>query len=595
MTDRPVLCLSPDLALPLDAVTEAFGVVGVRGSGKSYASKVLVEELTKAGLPVAIMDPLGVHWGLRSSADGERPGFPFVIFGGDHADVPLSESAGEVVADFVISERQPTVLDMSLMRKAEMRRFATAFLSRLYHRNRQPLHLVVDEADLFAPQRVDDPTLLGAMEDIVRRGRAKGLGCTLITQRPAVISKDVLTQIGTLIALRLAGPQDRKALDEWVRANGTAEQRDELLGSLASLPTGTAWVWSPHWLGIFQKVAIRPLETFDSSATPKSGEAIVAPRAFAEVDLEALKTRIASTIERAKADDPRELRKRIADLERELKTRPKIEQERIVERVEVEVVPAWVDVFVGDVRSRMAGIREQMAALDQVLSGNDEPAVPVLAGIAGKIDTKIDRPSTVNHRAVLPESVKRVAIAELPESRPQSRPQIRKFEPTAAISVPQQRILDALARLRGARLYQPSRQNVAALAGYSWRGGRFSNLLGELRSAGLIEYPAPNLITSTDDGLAAAGPVEPIGSLRELHDAWRAILPRPEASLMDELISRYPDAMTREELAEATGYTAAGGRFSNLLGALRSFGLAEYPGRGLVRADDVLFPEIGGI
>ena len=56
------------------------------------------------------------------------------------------------------------------------------------------------------------------MEDLVRRGRARGLGATLITQRPAVLNKDVLTQAEVLIALGMTGPRDVAAIDEWVRS-----------------------------------------------------------------------------------------------------------------------------------------------------------------------------------------------------------------------------------------------------------------------------------------------------------------------------------------------------------------------------------------
>jgi DNA helicase HerA-like ATPase len=57
---------------------------------------------------------------------------------------------------------------------------------RLYHRNRDPLHLVLDEADALAPQRTDPggQRLLGAIEDLVRRGRARGIGLSMISQSP---------------------------------------------------------------------------------------------------------------------------------------------------------------------------------------------------------------------------------------------------------------------------------------------------------------------------------------------------------------------------------------------------------------------------
>jgi DNA helicase HerA-like ATPase len=75
------------------------------------------------------------------------------------------------------------VIDLSLLSKSASRTFMAPFLERLYHRNREALHVVIDEADAFAPQRAqaDGLRLLGAMEDLVRRGRARGIGVTLIT------------------------------------------------------------------------------------------------------------------------------------------------------------------------------------------------------------------------------------------------------------------------------------------------------------------------------------------------------------------------------------------------------------------------------
>ncbi len=88
---RPKLKLSQDLELPEEAVTETFAILGKRGVGKTTTARVLTEELLEVGLPVLILDPTGVWWGLRTSADGRRDGYPVVIFGGDHADVPLEE------------------------------------------------------------------------------------------------------------------------------------------------------------------------------------------------------------------------------------------------------------------------------------------------------------------------------------------------------------------------------------------------------------------------------------------------------------------------------------------------------------------------
>ena len=208
---------------------------------------------------------------------------------------------------------------------ADQRRLVTDFCERLYHRKgqdkyRQPLHVVIDEADEFVPQRIQtgQERMFGAIDRLVRRGRSSGIGVTLISQRAAVINKDVLTQIEVLICLRTISPQDRKALEAWVEAHDAHDQKGEFMASLASLAIGEAWIWSPGWLDLFKRVQIRERKTFDSSATPKIGEKAKWPTAAAVVDLEKLRAELASTIERAKAEDPRELRKKIAALEAEL-------------------------------------------------------------------------------------------------------------------------------------------------------------------------------------------------------------------------------------------------------------------------------------
>ena len=119
--------------------------------------------------------------------------------------------------------------------------------------------------------------MLGAMSDLVRRGRVRGLGATLITQRPATLNKDILTQAEVLIALRMTGPRDVQAIDEWVRLHADEGEAREVKASLASLPVGTAWVWSPGWLELLRRVQVRQPRTFDSSSTPRPGQRRPAP------------------------------------------------------------------------------------------------------------------------------------------------------------------------------------------------------------------------------------------------------------------------------------------------------------------------------
>ncbi|MBK8270208.1 MAG: DUF853 family protein [Planctomycetes bacterium] len=314
--------------LPSDASTQAISLLGRRGSGKTNTATVIVEELLKANVRVIILDPMSIWYGLRSSSDGKRDGFPIAILGGEHGDIPLEAHGGRHVAEFVVRENISAVIDVFEFGENDKRRFVADFCETFYKQNRTAMMLVVEEADEFAPQGnllgKDAPRCLGAMQNIVRRGRSRGIGCMLITQRSAAIAKDVLTQTECLFAMQTTAPHDLKAIEAWLSYHVDKATANSAIADLPKFQRGEAWVSSPGWLGDLIRVQVRKRETFDSSATPKPGETKAQPKTLAEVDLSKLATGMKDAVEQAKANDPKELKRRIADLERQLSAKPAI-------------------------------------------------------------------------------------------------------------------------------------------------------------------------------------------------------------------------------------------------------------------------------
>jgi hypothetical protein len=544
------ITLSEELTLPLEAVTETFVILAKRGSGKTYTAAVLAEEIIGAGHPCVIVDPVGVWWGLRAAADGVGPGLPVVIFGGDHGDVPLDEQSGDIIADAIIAERFSAVLDLSVLSKAAARRFMAAFIARLYHRNRDPLHLIVDEADAFAPQRTDagGAVLLGAMEDLVRRGRARGIGCTLITQRPAVLNKDVLTQAEVLICLRMNGVRDVQAIDEWVRLHADEDEARDLKKSLPSLPVGTAWVWSPGWLNILEQVKIRARTTFDSSATPKVGEKRIVPKQMADVDIVALGQKITGAAEEAKANDPRELRARITRLEKDLAAAESARPEPVIERVEV---PVLTD--------------EDRAELGQLL-GRINSVSQILDRIAGALTAPPSSPPTrpaappARRPATVEPSAPNASTRARPAERSTDAPRFGKTERT---------ILAVLAQ-HGPRTHS----QLALLSGYSAKASTIGVSLGKLRKAGLVAEGQP--ITATPEGIDWLGDdYEPLPTGEALIEYWRNKFGLTEQRVLDAMLSLYPATTTQAEIADLTGYSRTASTIGVALGRLRKVGVVD--------------------
>ncbi|TPN79484.1 DUF87 domain-containing protein, partial [Mesorhizobium sp. B1-1-5] len=136
-----------DIAPFLDKPT---AIVGTTGAGKTFAAKGAVERLLELGRRVIILDPTGAWYGLRAGADGgAEGGFPVLIFGGDHADIPIDPTgeAGKALALALADRDVQAIIDTSEMTGGEKNRFLTPFLEHLYARNKAALHLVVDEAD----------------------------------------------------------------------------------------------------------------------------------------------------------------------------------------------------------------------------------------------------------------------------------------------------------------------------------------------------------------------------------------------------------------------------------------------------------------
>jgi hypothetical protein len=149
--------IARNLALPADYVTQTGAILARRGAGKTHTGVVLAEELFAANQPFVVLDPTGVWWGLRTARSGTDVGLPVIIIGGDHADVPLEPTGGELVADLVAVENPYFyVIDLSALESDRAQdRFVTDFAKRLYRikaSHRTPLHLMIDEADSFVPQ-----------------------------------------------------------------------------------------------------------------------------------------------------------------------------------------------------------------------------------------------------------------------------------------------------------------------------------------------------------------------------------------------------------------------------------------------------------
>ena len=250
--------------IPINAATKTFAILAKRGAGKTYTGAVMAEEFAKNNIPFVVFDPIDVWWGLRLAANGKDKGLPVVVFGVQHEDILLDRDMGRKIAQAVVKDNVSCVINTFGLPKAAQRHLIAEFADELLNINNTPRHIFIEEAHEFLPQRVFGGlgVVFNAVSNLVVMGRNRGIGVTLINQRAATINKDVLTQLDTLLAFQNTSPQDRKALADWVEYHSAEGDFDKFMHSLPSLPKGEGWIWSPEFLGIFEKIKIRKRETF---------------------------------------------------------------------------------------------------------------------------------------------------------------------------------------------------------------------------------------------------------------------------------------------------------------------------------------------
>lgn len=609
------------ITLPIEAQTQTTAVLGIRDSGKTNTAAVIIEELLKLGQQAVIIDPTDAWWGLKSSADGKRPGFPVVVLGGKHQDVPLSPNDGALIADFVVEQRVSVVLSLrGFESKADELRFVTAFLRRLYYLKGQqdaptPLTLVMDEASRHIPQFVkgDAAPCVGAVQQIVRQGRTSGFGIIVIDQRASTVNKDVLDMLDTLVMHRTIGPRDRKALLGWVEAHDTADRSDEFMGSLATLKRGEAWVWSPGFLDIFEKVQMRARETFDSSRTPKAGEKRVTPKKLADVDLSSIKQKLAATIETARKNDPDVLRKELAAARAQLtKGAAAIDSKQLNAVASEQYAKGW-NAGILHQRRETKALRKELARAVSRLIVHNRSLMGLFTdysgrtGELGKIIDTLDGTDDGTSIAT-PAEAKRLAkqiTADL-DIKPAraSRKTPAQTMPTRMLSLPpsspasngdmppvQQRVLSALAFFDSIGFSQPTVGMVAAFLDYHPRTPTFRNYLSALQTSGHLTHGS-GVVEATAKGRSSWRLAESdnVNTHSALHQLWLSKLTPVLQRVLTPIIEAGQNGITIDALAAKLSYHPRTPTFRNYLSSLTTKELIEVT-RGLAVPREQLFPD----
>jgi hypothetical protein len=295
---------------------------------------------------------------------------------------------------------------------------------------------------------------------------------------------------------------------------------------------------------------------------------------------------MAATIEKAKADDPRELHRQVADLKRQVaqaatQPHPKNEPIRQPHPILTDADRARLD--------KLAVSLEQVASLmheDLVLAGERMKNALQLTGgeYGGAVIAAAAKAENILKALLEKASVQKIlgklATAESGLNYSETittpaRPKAQPVQPARVTRHPQssgegvlsdgtqQRTVDAISMLN-ARGINVTREAVARWMGIHPNGGRYLSGLAQLRADGHLEG-----WTLTAKGHASTRSL----ILTGIDAAIAAVKDGTCRRSLEELVAVHPRALTREQLAERLGIHPNGGRFLSGLAWLRQMGV----------------------
>ncbi|MFB6268762.1 MAG: helicase HerA domain-containing protein [Halobacterium sp.] len=233
-------------------------VTGKSGSGKSNTTSVVVEELLEAGYPVLIVDTDGEYYGLKEEYELLHAGAD------EECDIQVGVEHAEKLAHLALEENVPIILDVSGYldddEADELLRETVRHLFAKEKKLKKPFLLVVEECHEYIPEGGGVGETGNLLIKVGKRGRKHGLGVVGISQRPADVKKDFITQANWLVWHRLTWENDTKVVGRIVGS--------EYADDVVDLGDGEAFIQTDWSDEMVRRVQFKRKRTFDAGATP---------------------------------------------------------------------------------------------------------------------------------------------------------------------------------------------------------------------------------------------------------------------------------------------------------------------------------------
>lgn len=193
-----------DLAINEEKLIDRnMAIIGATDSGKSYAAKKM---LAATRLQTLVLD-----------LEGEYPGKKVT---------PKNTWEARYLGEYIATHKKNVTVDYSKTKLPQVPGLTAALFDGLYAKRSgraNPILIFVDEAYFYAPEAgvpeaeaVDTEKCEAMLFTMQARGRHRGIGTVIVTQRPQYTRKHVLAQCQYWLVFRLNTPPEL----DWIRRQG---------------------------------------------------------------------------------------------------------------------------------------------------------------------------------------------------------------------------------------------------------------------------------------------------------------------------------------------------------------------------------------
>ena len=221
--------LNPDVLLK-----KHLSIISSTGGGKSYSAGIIIEELLKRRYPVVVIDVADEYREMIYPNHMMEKWQRFKRYPRGYPENFQSVNYWDKTCKKLIKAGTMTTVNLKKVKEGDRPSIVQDVCDNMFewivNRKIKPCFLIIEETHNFAPQ-AGSTCASDSIIKVVSEGRKHGLGCCVITQRPAKLDKNVLSQCWTAIIHKLMIMNDLKAVTD--NMENAPPNSDEIIQQLS--------------------------------------------------------------------------------------------------------------------------------------------------------------------------------------------------------------------------------------------------------------------------------------------------------------------------------------------------------------------------